>query len=74
MYLPLVVFIFFLIFILEGLPLLKNKQRDSLILYFTILLISFSIMSLLALGIEVPGPSETIKKLVFTLLGKKAGS
>jgi uncharacterized membrane protein len=74
MYLPLVVLMYFIIFLLEGLPLLKDKQKGSLILYFTIFIISFSLMSMITLGVEVPSPSEPIKKVVFILLGKKAGS
>lgn len=73
MYLPLVVLMYLLIFITEGLPILKKKQKRITALYFSLLFISFILMSMLVLGLKISGPSETIKKVVFLILGKKDG-
>lgn len=56
--------------VVELTPLIKRKQIRELLAYSTIISIAFTLSILLGLGIDLPDPSEPIRKFVFAAIGK----
>lgn len=67
----LLVMIFYIIIIFfETVPLLKEKNKGKIILYFTLIIFSMIISILLSLGMQLPSPSNIIKNIVVSIFGK----
>ena len=68
----LILIIMFYIFIgsIELIPLIKKRQKRELQLYTTLISIAFALSILLGLGLDLRGSSDSIKKLVFAVIGK----
>lgn len=49
-------------------PLMKQKQKKELILYFILLVIGVTLSSLISFDVKVPNPLDTVEKLVTPLI------
>ena len=66
----LIIISYIIIMYFETALLLKEKDRTKMILYFSMIIFSMIISVLLALGIQLPSPSNSIKNIVVTIFGK----
>lgn len=66
-----IIIIFYIILMFfETLELLKEKNSGKIIFYFFLITFSMIISVLLALGVELPSPSNLIKNIVVSIFGK----
>lgn len=65
-----IVLFYTLICIIELVPLIKKKRSKDIWCYSAIISIAFTLSVLMALGVNIPDPSKSIKKFVFAVMGK----
>ncbi len=65
-----VIITYIIVITIESIPLLKQKNNVKTIFYFTLIIFSMIISILLSLGTQLPSPSDGIKDIVQTILGK----
>ena len=68
--LSLVIISYIVIIYFETISLLKEKRSGKIVLYFSMIIFSMIITVLLTLGIQLPSPSNGLKSIVLTILGK----
>jgi uncharacterized membrane protein len=66
----LIIISYIIIIYFETTLLLKEKNRAKIVLYFSMIIFSMVISVLLALGVQLPSPSNSIKNIVITIFGK----
>lgn len=66
----LIIISYIIIIYFETALLLKEKNRAKMVLYFSMIIFSMIISVLLALGVQLPSPSNPIKNIVITIFGK----
>jgi len=60
----LVLILYTILMFFESVPLLKEKNRGKIILYFSLTIFSMIVSILLILGVDLPSPSNGIKNIV----------
>jgi hypothetical protein len=65
-----VIISYILIIFFETVPLLKQKNKGKIILYFSLIIFSMIISILVALKVQLPSPSNGIKNIVESIFGK----
>lgn len=66
----LVIISYIMIIFFETIPLLKEKDKSKLTLYFSLIIFSMIISILVALKVQLPSPSNGIKNVVESMFGK----
>jgi hypothetical protein len=61
---------YIIIMYFEAGVLLKEKNRVKMVLYFSMIIFSMILSVLLALGVQLPSPSNPIKNIVISMFGK----
>jgi hypothetical protein len=65
-----VLILYVIVMFFETVPLLKEKNRGKIIIYFSLTVFSMIISILLTLGVDLPSPSNGIKNIVDAIFGK----
>ena len=66
----LVILVYVLIAIIEGVPLIKSNNKKEIFVYSFFLITAFVMSLLLSLGVKIPSPAIYIQKVVETVIGK----
>ena len=66
----LVIISYIIIMFFEAKPLLKEKNKAKTIYYFSLIITSMIIATLLTLGVPLEGPSNLIKNIVISMFGR----
>ena len=66
----LVIISYIIVMFFEIVVLLKEKNRCKVLFYFSLIAFSMTISILLALGVQLPSPSNQIKDIVVSIFGK----
>ena len=66
----LVIISYIIVMFFEIVVLLKEKNRGKVLFYFSLIAFSMTISILLALGVQLPSPSNQIKDIVVSIFGK----
>lgn len=64
-----VVLLYGIVVSLDFLPKIRHHPKKDSLIYCTLLSVSFLILLLFSLDITIPGPTDTIKRLVQTFTG-----
>ena len=65
------IFLYLAIIIFDMMPLIKKKEKKSLLVYMPVLLFTLVINVLHGLGVHIPSPSGPIKDMVSMIFGIK---
>ena len=65
----LVIVSYIIIMFLESKPILKEKNKAKTLYYFSLIITSMIISTLLTLGVPLEGPSNLIKDIVISMFG-----
>jgi len=66
----LIILVYFVIALLEVIPLYKKKQKKEVLAYSLLLSLALILSILISLGVELPSASRIIEKIVKFILGK----
>lgn len=56
--------------LIDVIPIVKNKQWKIFVIYSTLTVTAYILTVLTELGIKLPSPSNPIKEIVTTIIGK----
>ena len=66
----LIIIPYFIVIFLETSILLKQRNKQKIVFYLSLIILSMIINILLSLGVQLPSPSNLIKNIVISMLGK----
>lgn len=66
----LIIISYIILMFFEATPLFKEKNKGKIIFYFSLIIFTMIISTLLSLGVQLPSPSNGIKTIVESIFGK----
>lgn len=70
MYATGIILIYIIIIIIEIIPMVRDKKRNMIFTYITLMAISLILSVLLSLGVKIPSPASAIERVVFAIIKK----
>ena len=62
------VYLFFVL--IDGIPIVKNKQWKVLTIYTILITAAYTFTVLTDIGVKIPSPADPLKQLVISVIGK----
>lgn len=70
MYAAGITLIYIIIIIIEIIPMVKDKKRNMIFTYITLMAVSLILSVLLSLKVELPSPASAIERVVIPIIKK----
>ncbi|WML33821.1 hypothetical protein [Clostridium sp. OS1-26] len=70
MYAAGIILIYIIIIIIEIIPMVRDKKRNMIFTYITLMAVSLILSVLLSLEVKIPSPASAIEKIVFAIIKK----